>query len=151
MFVVAVAYLVSVRRGNSPIVYQDVGSEDGRCLCSIMEYDDPKDDVGRILDLQIALDGAPALSRSHFGNKRWPGTEVRFAVTKTGPYYFLSIVEVVGYSIAAVDGGNGVVWCNSSNASNEYLYRVFETDPEMPELTDLNSLIALKWIAREER
>jgi hypothetical protein len=148
LIAVAVACLTPVGCGNPPSVYQDAHSDDGRCICHITEYDDPKGDVGRVLDLSITLDGRPVLERSYFGNKRWVGPGVRFTVGKVGQFYCLFVIGHPNYAVAAVDGGSGAVWFQSTDAASEHILRAFETEPGKPKLTDLNWLSAFVLNAR---
>jgi hypothetical protein len=137
---IAAACLTQVGCGSPPAAYQDTRSGDGRYVCHVTEYDDPEGDVGRILDLHITLDGSPVLKHSYFGNKRWSGKAVRFAVGKTGRFYHLFVVGHPGYAVGAVDGGSGAVWFQSTNERSEHIIRAFEAEAGRPRLTDLNWL-----------
>jgi hypothetical protein len=89
---------------SPPATYQTARSENGRCVCQITEYDDPKWDAGcRLLDLQIDLDGNPVLRRSYLGSKRWGGKSVRFSVVNEGRYYYVSVLGYPAYAVAAID------------------------------------------------
>jgi hypothetical protein len=141
LFVTSLLFLKFKARGDVSIVEWNVQSRDGRCVCWLTEYDEPKDGR-RTLDLRITLDGETVQTRSYLGNKRTGDAVDQFAIGQKGPFYYLYVDGLPEYAVAAIDGGNGVVWFQSSNGRNEYIYQVFQSTTGKPRLTDLNWLNA---------
>ena len=124
--------------GSRPTTYQVAHSDDGGCVCEVIEYMDSAGDFTRMLDLRIHLDGREVLSRSYLGNKRWSGTARSFVVGRVGAFYCLSVAGHPGYALAATDGTTGAVWFRSTDEPSRHIYAAFSADRSMPRLTDLN-------------